>query len=115
ADKNPAKRRLKNLFGFKATTDLNGKFIPVDWKKELGAYFHFTRRDRIAILVILVLIFAVWALPRVMVSGNGQPAWVGDTSWVAEVRKMEVQEPGTESTSEERDPAGYFERPSYTG
>lgn len=61
------------------------------WKEEFGSYFHFTRRDRLAIIVISVLILLVWIAPRLFSHfGTTTPA-KPDTSWIAAVRKLEVR------------------------
>ena len=64
----------------------------MSWQKIVTDYLTFTRRDRIAIIVILVLIVSVFFLPKV-ISGtnqklqNQQP----NTAWIAAMKRLEVK------------------------
>lgn len=52
-------------------------------------YFRFTRRERIAVLLLLALIAGITVLPRV-ISETGEPiSEVPDTSWMEAFRKLE--------------------------
>ncbi len=62
------------------------------WPKIVADYLTFTLRDRIAIIVILVLIGSVFFLPKVITgtnqkSQNQQP----DTAWIAAMKRLEVR------------------------
>lgn len=64
----------------------------MNWPKIVADYLTFTRKDRIAILVILVLIGSVFFLPKVITvtkqkSHHQQP----DTSWIAAMKRLEVR------------------------
>jgi len=56
-------------------------------KEWLSDYFHFTRKERIGLFLIIFLILGVWISPRLMHTAQSQivPA---DTSWIAAVQKL---------------------------
>lgn len=59
------------------------------WLKE---YFSFSRRDRIAILVLLTLIVAVFFSPMLF-SRNASPKAVNtDTAWIAALKELEIKD-----------------------
>lgn len=62
------------------------------WKEFVKDYLHFTRRDRIAIFVILGLLLLIFFLPD-MVSKkvNAKPVNI-DTGWIASMKKLEQRE-----------------------
>lgn len=64
----------------------------MSWSKIVADYLTFTRRDRIAIIVILVLITAVFLLPKAVTitnqkAQNQQP----DTAWIAAMKRLEIR------------------------
>jgi competence protein ComEA len=61
------------------------------WKQFAADYLQFSRKDRIAISSILVLILGVFFLPD-FVAGKGGKPLPADTSWVAALRRLEQQE-----------------------
>ena len=64
----------------------------MSWKKLLADYFNFTRRDRIAVIVLILLISAVFLLPG-MLSQNKPPKPTGaDTAWVAAMKRLEQKD-----------------------
>lgn len=63
----------------------------MNWPKFVADYLTFTRRDRIAIIVILILIISVFLLPKAISktnqkSQNQQP----DTAWIAAMKRLEI-------------------------
>lgn len=64
----------------------------MSWPKFVADYLTFTRRDRIAIIVILVLITAVFFLPKAVTTTKQkvqiqQP----DTAWIAAMKRLEIR------------------------
>jgi competence ComEA-like helix-hairpin-helix protein len=82
------------------------------WKKEVAAYFHFTGKDRLAILVLVILIIFVWVAPRWKQSVTRPRIVDNDTGWFATVRELERPESGNEkgNISDESEAHGGFER-----
>ncbi len=76
------------------------------WKQIVTDYFTFTRKDRIAILVLVLLIFSVWLAPQFIAKKNKIPyPSPADSSWRAAVRKLEIRDTG--NSYEEK--AGYYQ------
>ena len=77
------------------------------WKEILADYLSFSRRDRLAIGILLVLILVIFFVPAYL--GTRSPAPVpADTSWMAAVRQLEqTGEP------EETEPRYQNTRPTY--
>ena len=59
-------------------------------KKILQDYFSFTRKERIGIIVIIILIAFIWFLPALLeIFYPGQKNIPIDTSWIAAVKQLE--------------------------
>ncbi|MEO6612774.1 MAG: helix-hairpin-helix domain-containing protein [Chitinophagaceae bacterium] len=62
------------------------------WKESIGDYLHFTRRDRIAIITLLLLILSIFFLPA-FIPGKQRPAAArADTAWISALKRMEKKE-----------------------
>ena len=79
------------------------------WQEFVRDYLTFTRKERIGIIVVLVLILLIIFLPKVIVTrSNSKPSPI-DTTWVAQIRKLEKKQPETnkQQLSENNDVAEY--------
>jgi len=54
----------------------------MNWREEWSSYFHFTRKDRIAVLVLATLILLALLLPRWVSRMAAGRTIAGDTSWI---------------------------------
>lgn len=70
--------------------------LPMKWKESVAQYLGFTRRERLAILVLVALVLLVFLLPRFVGSRNGSTAGGADTAWISSLRKLEQRPPVTE-------------------
>jgi competence ComEA-like helix-hairpin-helix protein len=60
------------------------------WKEFLGDYFTFTRKERIALLVIILIILGIWIFPKV--SKPPRPKTIPpDTSWITAAKKLMIK------------------------
>jgi competence ComEA-like helix-hairpin-helix protein len=60
------------------------------WKEFLGDYFTFTRKERIALLVIILIILGIWIFPKV--SKPPRPKTIPpDTSWITAAKKLMIR------------------------
>lgn len=59
------------------------------WKQILTDYFSFSRRDRIAIIVLLIVIMGVILAPHFMYPEKPFSGPVTDTAWISLLRSME--------------------------
>lgn len=66
------------------------------WKKIVTDYFTFTRKDRIAILVLVVLIVVVIFAPTVVSRTSAKFSALPDTAWMTAVKKLELKEQDTD-------------------
>lgn len=66
------------------------------WKELVADYFSFTRRDRIAIITLLLVICGVFFLPKTLSQLNRSKPTRIDTTWVAAMKRIEQKETGTE-------------------
>ena len=67
----------------------------MDWKQFSDDYLAFSRRDRVGILTLLVIILAVLVLPALVTPGASKSPVAADTTWMASVSR--IQENATES------------------
>lgn len=70
------------------------------WKDHLADYFTFNRKDRIAVLLIILVLASVFLLPKVTVKGNRGNPDNKDTAWMAALNKLEKKQtdPGENAT-----------------
>jgi competence ComEA-like helix-hairpin-helix protein len=60
------------------------------WKEFLGDYFTFTRKERIALLAIILIILGIWIFPKV--SKPPRPKTIPpDTSWTTAAKKLMIR------------------------
>jgi competence ComEA-like helix-hairpin-helix protein len=60
----------------------------------MSEYFTFSRKERIGILTIVLLIILIWLFPQIIKPSKSQIP-LGDTSWITAIRALERQ--GTDS------------------
>ncbi len=63
------------------------------WKQLVADYLGFTRKDRIAIVTLLVIILGVFFLPAVIPGKNASKLAEADTAWIAVMKRLEQKEP----------------------
>lgn len=71
----------------------------MNWKENVAAYFSFSRKDRIAILVITGFIAAVFLLPHFFNSGASQSHPIADTTWISALKNLEIRETSANNRS----------------
>jgi competence protein ComEA len=88
----PPKYVEKPISGLQQRDSLT-QIYRMSWKQLAADYFTFTRKERVAILVLVALILLVFLAP-VVFSGkmNQKISHKPDTAWVAAVKKMEVKQ-----------------------
>ena len=62
------------------------------WSEFLRDYLTFTRKERIGIIVILLLIFLIFFLPKLVDRKISSTPTDIDTSWINSVKKLEIKE-----------------------
>ena len=60
----------------------------MNWRAFINDYLSFTRKERIGLLALVVVIFGVWLLPQIGVSKSSKII-SPDTSWIAAAKKLE--------------------------
>lgn len=71
------------------------------WMANTRDYFLFTRKDRIAIMLLIVLVTGIFLLPKALSNRSSTQAIPADTAWVAGLQRIELKE--AESGSAYRD------------
>jgi len=61
-------------------------------KKILEDYFLFTKKDRIAVLIIILILFFVFFSPRFFKKNTHITSSANDTAWVQAIKKLEVKQ-----------------------
>lgn len=61
-------------------------------KKILEDYFLFTKKDRIAVLLIVLILFLVFLSPRFFKKNTHITSSVNDTAWVQAIKKLEIKQ-----------------------
>ena len=63
----------------------------MNWREFIADYLSFTRRDRIAIIIIILIITGIFFLPKALSNNNVKTA-TADTAWIAAMKKIEQRE-----------------------
>ncbi len=69
------------------------------WKDFATDYLNFTRKDRIGILVIIVLVVGIFFLPKAISGTASSKPIKTDTAWVAAMQRLEQKDTQTNSQS----------------
>ncbi len=64
----------------------------MNWKEFVSDYLTFTRRDRIAIIAIMLLIAIVFFLPKAISDSSSLKPANTDTAWIAAMKRIEQKE-----------------------
>ncbi len=72
------------------------------WKRLLREYFTFTRKERIGLIVVLILILCIWFSPRLISSGK-LAAVPADMTWMVAAKKLQHLQERTQDSSEQND------------
>ncbi|HEV8287127.1 MAG TPA: helix-hairpin-helix domain-containing protein [Chitinophagaceae bacterium] len=72
------------------------------WKEFLNDYFTFTRKERIGLLIIVVVIVVIWIFPKVIASGKSRTLPI-DTSWITAAKKLEHKETSLETNTNQNE------------
>lgn len=68
------------------------------WREQVSDYFSFTRRDRVAIISLLLAISGVFFLPKILSHINPSTPTKVDTAWVSAMKRIEQKEIGDDQT-----------------
>lgn len=74
----------------------------MNWKRFLKDYFTFPRKERIGLVILVVLILLIWVFPKIISPKTSYPISF-DTSWIAFSRKLEQKEVNTQIPADSRD------------
>ncbi|MBL7740961.1 MAG: helix-hairpin-helix domain-containing protein [Chitinophagaceae bacterium] len=89
------------------------------WKQFVGDYLSFTRKERIAVLTLVLLIVAVFLLPGMIRSRGESLVAPVDTTWISAAKRLEVKQLGsrqsTESQNQENNNSLQYDRPVNSG
>jgi competence ComEA-like helix-hairpin-helix protein len=88
----------------------------VEWGKWVLGYFDLTRRERIAVIILALLVLFIFLLPRFL-SSPGISRGSQDTAWVAKLRELELKQDKEEKVRK-REPEDHlytyqYDRPAY--
>lgn len=74
------------------------------WREIADDYFTFTRKDRIGILILVLLVCFVFFAPKFFTSKPIQtPSSANDTAWIGAVKKLEISPEDTKNNSGDDD------------
>lgn len=116
ANNNPAKNTTKWPFsGISQSCNLVQN-QGMKWKEFVTDYLSFTRRDRIGIILILIVVLTVFFLPKVFsYIGNSKPT-TADTAWMVVMKRLEQKEVGNEQQynkyKDDNNSAYQYDRPA---
>jgi competence protein ComEA len=80
-----------------------GKEISMKRKQLIGEYFQFTRKDRIATLIIAFVLLVAFFLPELVKPRASAALTITDTGWVAAIRQLEKQKSASAENSRDRE------------
>jgi len=68
------------------------------WKKIVNDYFTFTRKERIGILIVLILLIILITTPAILFPGDANKLDTPDSTWIAAIKQLEIKENNTENS-----------------
>jgi len=74
----------------------------MNWNRLLKEYFTFTRKERIGLIVIVIVIIGIWIFPKVAASGKHRPI-SADTSWMAAAKQLQHDQENSEGVLKSND------------
>ena len=72
------------------------------WKTFTREYLTFTRKERIGLIVIIILIIGIWIFPKLVDSAKSKSAII-DTSWINAAKKLQRTPENSENGSSTKD------------
>lgn len=78
------------------------------WKEIVGDYLSFTRKDRIAVLVIVFLLLAVFFLPKFITREDSAKPAGNDNVWITALNRLEQKQ-----AEDEKDPGNAYSSSYY--
>ncbi len=84
------------------------------WKEMLADYFTFTRRDRIAIITIVLIIAGIFFLPKMLSRFDHSKPTQADTTWIAAMKRLEQKESVSQYNKydDDKNTAYQYDRPT---
>lgn len=76
-------------------------------KQSIGEYFQFTRKDRIATLIIALVLLVTFFLPEMVEKRFMAKETLTDTTWISALQKLETPKSAQAEDSRERDNKDY--------
>lgn len=73
------------------------------WKQFVGDYLSFTRKERIAVLALVLLIVVVFLLPGMIRSRGESHVAPADTTWISVAKHLEIKQPGNRLNTEDQE------------
>ncbi len=72
------------------------------WKKFANEYLTFTQKERIGLIVVVIIILGVWIFPKLTASGKSKSISI-DTSWIIAAKKLQHTTDNLENNSKSND------------
>jgi len=79
----------------------------MSWKKFVSDYLSFSKRDRFAVIILLVFILAIFFLPKAISSSGKKASSPQDTAWAASLKNLEEPEKAKNDQSNDQNEGGY--------
>lgn len=70
----------------------------MNWQEFVRDYLSFTRRERIGIITLVIMIFLVAFFPAITPNNSAQEQIPIDTAWFSKVKKLKIKNPPSEET-----------------
>jgi competence protein ComEA len=74
----------------------------MNWSRLLNEYFTFTRKERIGLIVVVIVIIGIWILPKIAASRKHR-AVSADTSWMAAAKQLQHYQENSENVLKSND------------
>ncbi len=68
------------------------KLPTVKWDEFVKDYLSFTRKERIGVLIVALVILVTYFLPRILSSSDKDTPTAIDTAWIEAVKKLEIKD-----------------------
>lgn len=86
------------------------------WKRFVADYLNLTRKDRIAIITLTLIITGIFFLPELMPGKSRSGPTATDTAWIASMKRIEQKAPGNDQSyrkyDDDNSAAYQYDRPT---
>ena len=81
----------------------------MNWRKFSDDYLSFSRKDRIGLLIIILIVIGVFFLPKAIHRNSTSATAIKDTAWIAAIKRLEQKNPEQTDRQYKEENSNYYQ------